>query len=241
MQHDYAELHCYPFSMAEKWQKDYLNQVIEVTGKKLTTIAKDAGVSSTTLTRPMNDPDHKYTIKLSTLEAVARATGIPLPGSEPSSKEPQAPNLRIVENYEPAPVDAQLVPVYDVHASAGYGAINDQELVAHSLAFPPDYLRKLTSSAAGSLAIISVKGESMEPTLLDDDIVLLDATKTNLSYDGLFVLQFNDALHVKRVGRSAKKNHVMIISDNRDLYPPLDMQIGDVQAIGKVLWYGRKV
>lgn len=146
-----------------------------------------------------------------------------------------------VEHGEAVPDNAKMVPVYDVAASAGHGALVDYEATAYSLAFPPEYLSRLTSSAPKNLAIISVKGESMEPTLLDDDIVLLDASKTNLSYDGLFVLRFGDTLHVKRVGRSAKKDHVSIISDNRDLYPALEVSVGDVEAVGKVLWYGRKV
>lgn len=146
-----------------------------------------------------------------------------------------------IDEHDEAPNDATLVPVYDVHASAGGGAVNHAESEVYSLAFPPAYLKKLTSSAPVNLAIISVKGESMEPTLLDDDIVLLDATKTNLSYDGLFVIRFDDALHVKRVGRSGKKGHITIISDNRNLYPPFEVAATEVEAVGKVLWYGRKV
>lgn len=146
-----------------------------------------------------------------------------------------------VENDEPAPPNRTLVSVMNIAASAGAGTQIDIEEQIYSLSFPPQYLKKLTSSSPKNLAIISVKGESMEPTLLDDDIVLLDASKTNLSYDGLFVLRFNDALHVKRIGRSAKPGHVMIISDNSALYPPLDASISDVSAVGKVLWYGRKV
>lgn len=146
-----------------------------------------------------------------------------------------------VEPGEPAPPGSKLVPVYDVEASAGHGAVTEYEPQVHSLAFPPAYLNRLTSSSPKNLSIISVKGESMEPTLLDDDIVLLDASKTNLSYDGLFVLRFDDALHVKRVGRSPKKGHVTIISDNNALYPPMEASVGEVEAVGKVLWYGRKV
>lgn len=134
-----------------------------------------------------------------------------------------------------------LVPVYDVHASAGNGSVVGEEAEVYSLAFPPSYLKRLTSSSPANLAIISVKGESMEPTLVDDDIVLLDTSKTNLSYDGLFVLRFDDALHVKRVGRAPKRGHVTIISDNKDLYPPMLMSVEEIDAVGKVLWYGRKV
>lgn len=138
------------------------------------------------------------------------------------------------------PENGFLVPVFDVSASAGYGAINEYEPQTHSLAFPPDYLKKLTSGSPQNLAIISVKGDSMEPTLLDDDIVLLDTSKRNLGYDGLFVLLMDEVLHVKRIGRSSKTGHVSIISDN-STFPSLDREMGDIEPIGKVLWYGRKV
>ncbi len=150
------------------------------------------------------------------------------------------PNLVRVDNEDAPPSDRDLVPVYAVQASAGPGALVSEEYQEYSLAFPPSYLKVLTSSSPKNLSIISVKGESMEPTLLDNDIVLLDMSKTNLSYDGLFVIRFDDALHVKRVGRSPKKGHITIISDNKDLYPPMTAAVADIEPVGKVLWYGRK-
>lgn len=137
--------------------------------------------------------------------------------------------------------EVEFVNVWDVSASAGYGAFVDYEPQTHNLAFPREYLRKLTSSQAKNLSIISVKGDSMEPTLLDDDIVLLDMSKRKLSYDGLFVLRYDDTLHVKRIGRSSAKDHITIISDNRSLYPAFEALTSSVEAVGKVLWYGRKV
>lgn len=150
-----------------------------------------------------------------------------------------SPAVRI-ENGNPAPDGEKLIPVYDVQASAGFGSVVETEEQVHSLAFPPAYLKRLTNSSPSNLAIISVKGDSMEQTLLDDDIVLMDRSKTHLGYDGLFVLNFNDTLHVKRVARSAKPGHVRIISDNH-LYPPEDYPVDEVNVVGKVLWYGRKV
>lgn len=40
-------------------------------------LAKKAGISSTTLTRMLNDPDYKFTVSLSTLEKISAATSIP--------------------------------------------------------------------------------------------------------------------------------------------------------------------
>lgn len=146
-----------------------------------------------------------------------------------------------VENFDGGHATGMLVPVFDVHASAGFGTLVDsEEYETYSLAFPPNYLGKLTSSNPKDLAVISVKGDSMEPTLNDDDIVLLDKSKVDLSWDGLFVLRYDNALHVKRVSRSPVRGCVRIMSDNR-LYDPIDLPADEVTPIGKVLWYGRKV
>ena len=136
--------------------------------------------------------------------------------------------------------EGQLIPVYDVQASAGFGSLVDYEEQTHSLAFPPDYLKRLTAGSAKDLVIISTKGDSMEPTLLDDDIVLVDMSKTHMGYEGMFVLRHNDTLLVKRAGMAAQDGFVNLISDNK-AYPPILAQLKDLTVVGKVLWYGRKV
>lgn len=145
-----------------------------------------------------------------------------------------------VENGDPAPNGHSLVPVYDVSASAGYGAVVEAETHIHNLAFDRTFLRQMTEAAAKDLCIIKVQGHSMEPTLLDGDQVLVDRSKANLSFDGLFVLRFDDALHVKRIGRSTQRGHVLVISDHPS-YPTLDMPKADLSPLGRVLWYGRRV
>lgn len=141
---------------------------------------------------------------------------------------------------ENLPDDGTLIPVYDVAASAGNGTHIDGEEVTCNMAFDRGFLRRMTDARASELAIIRVKGHSMEPTLLDDDHVLVDRTKTNLSFDGLFVIRFDDALHIKRIGRSASRGNVLVISDHPS-YPDLDMPKENLDVIGRVLWVGRKV
>lgn len=145
-----------------------------------------------------------------------------------------------VEPSEPIPANADLVPVYDISASAGHGAVVDYEGIAYSLAFPPDYIRRVTRASPKDLTIISVKGDSMEPTLRDDDIVMLDMSKTSLGYEGLFVIRVYDVLHVKRLSHSGP-GRVMVISDNRENYPPREYSLDEVEVVGKVIWKGGKV
>lgn len=138
--------------------------------------------------------------------------------------------------------DRDLVPVYDVQASAGDGVtIYDEQAVAQ-LAFPPGYLSKLTAANPKDLKIISVKGDSMLPTLADDDVVMLDVSKRDLSYDGLFVIRDGgDALLVKRIGRASTAGRVSLISDNRAIYPTVERRLTEIDVVGRVIWRGGKL
>lgn len=147
-----------------------------------------------------------------------------------------------IPNGTPAPPGAQLVPIFNVEASAGAGLLVDEEYQVASLSFPEGYLGRITRANPRDLAVISVKGDSMIPTLHDDDVVMLDLTKRDLSYDGLFVIRDSgDALLVKRIGRAGRSGHISVISDNREHYPPVERALDDIDVVGKVLWKGGKV
>jgi phage repressor protein C with HTH and peptisase S24 domain len=154
----------------------------------------------------------------------------------------RGPSAVEVANGEAPPTGAELVPVYSVEASAGDGSVVDDEDQVSSLAFPVGYLRRLTKANPRNLKIITVKGDSMLPTIADDDVVMLDVSKHDLSFDGLFVIRDNgDALLVKRIGRATRRDSVQIISDNRELYPPAERRLQDIEVVGRVIWHGRKV
>jgi hypothetical protein len=96
-------------------------------------------------------------------------------------------------------IDLVQVPILDVEASAGYGALAEMEAKSAQFGFDPNWLRKLTASKSPSLSIIGVRGDSMEPTLSDGDDVLVDLgdNQTRLR-DGIYVLRMDDTLAVKR-------------------------------------------
>lgn len=146
-----------------------------------------------------------------------------------------------VESHEIVPNGAKLVPVYDLAASAGFGSLVEYETIAYSLAFPPSYLDKLTRSHPKNLAIISVKGESMLPTLKDDDIVMVDTSKKNIGYDGMFVIRHIDVIKVKRLRLSPDRTAITLVSDNSKLYQPETWPAEDIEVIGRVIWVGGKV
>lgn len=174
-------------------------------------------------------------ITKSAAEKYARAFGI-------------APEAILFDRPEFAEVEprfeagSDLIPVYNVAASAGHGSLlADPEMVVDQLSFPRGYLRRITSANPRDLAIISVKGDSMSPTLSHDDVVMIDTGKRDLSFDGLFVLRDGGAsLLVKRIGRGSRRGTVILISDNKT-YPAMERDAADIEVVGKVVWFGVKV
>ncbi len=134
------------------------------------------------------------------------------------------------------------VPIYSATASAGHGAeLQAYDLVEDHLSFPPGYLREITSTSAKHLAIIRTKGDSMVPTIAEDDLVMVDTTKTDLSFDGIFVIRDDGAsLLVKRIQRGTRRGHILVVSDN-ERYRPTERPLSEVECLGKVVWMGVRV
>lgn len=134
------------------------------------------------------------------------------------------------------------VPVLEVEASAGHGALAEMEPKNSQFGFDEMWLRKLTASKASSLSIIRVFGDSMEPTLSDGDEVMVDlADGQSRLRDGIYVLRMDDALNVKRVAIEPQGRRISVVSDNTSYpsWPGLERRA--VNIVGRVLWFGRKL
>ena len=133
------------------------------------------------------------------------------------------------------------IPVYDIRASAGNGMVIHDENILYHISFRLDFLHRVSNAPLEKLSVITVDGDSMEPTLSPEDTVLIDRTQTTPKKDGIYVLRYDDSLLVKRLRYDPQRRIVTIISDN-DRYPPLDITDLDcLHVIGRVLWLGRRV
>src|SRR3546814_2160577 len=107
------------------------------------------------------------------------------------------------------------IPILDVQASAGFGAIAASENAYTRFGFDERWLRALTPAKSASLSIVRVLGDSMEPTLSDGDEVLADASDHGSRLrDGIYVLRVDDALVVKRVTLKPGGRKITISRDN---------------------------
>lgn len=155
-------------------------------------------------------------------------------GDEPASPSPHVHN---VEHNEVL----VMVPRYNVRASAGHGVWNTAESVVDRLAFRREWI-SLMGLNPKRLAMIHVEGDSMEPTLFDNDIILINLDVTELKEDGVYVIQHRDVLRVKRI-QNKMTGEVVIRGDNHayesETLMPADAE--RLHVVGRVVWFGREL
>jgi Peptidase S24-like len=134
------------------------------------------------------------------------------------------------------------IPILDVRASAGPGAVPDLETSRGSMEFDPRWVKRLTASSPDKLSIIQVRGDSMAPTICDGDEVMVDTGDGVARLrDGIYVLRIDDVLMAKRLGVRPSDRTISILSDN-PAYPPYDnLDRQSLHVIGRVRWFGRIV
>ena len=133
------------------------------------------------------------------------------------------------------------VPQLSVQASAGNGRVVEDEFVIGSYGFDRGWLRQVAHAEPGDLSIVKVSGDSMAPTLVDGDDVLVDRSDTSRLRDGIYVLRRDDTLMVKRLALAPTSGTLTISSDN-PAYPSWrDCPLGSVDVLGRVVWAGRRL
>jgi phage repressor protein C with HTH and peptisase S24 domain len=128
------------------------------------------------------------------------------------------------------------IPLYALDASAGHGSLIDREPnVVAMMPFDRDWLRERIGVSARHLALIKVIGDSMSPTICNNDFVMIDlqAIHSHHFRDGIWVFRLGDAIHVKRVQQVGPATF-KAISVNQD-YGPITFD-EDFQFIGRAVW-----
>lgn len=122
------------------------------------------------------------------------------------------------------------VPHVDARVSAGPGGFVDGDRIEGDRAVDPALVRELRLTP-GALSWVTVIGDSMEPTLVAGDRLLIDHTARAVGPGGgIYVLRADGVVMVKRVRRVATGLQVM--SDN-PAAPPFASSDPDV--IGRVV------
>lgn len=98
--------------------------------------------------------------------------------------------------------------------------------------------KNLSYSDESALIAISVNGKSMLPTLLPDDMVVIDMRANFYSGDDLYVFNYAGNLLVKRLQYNPASNSFRVISDNKS-YETYSISLSEDQSyfniVGRVI------
>jgi phage repressor protein C with HTH and peptisase S24 domain/DNA-binding XRE family transcriptional regulator len=137
------------------------------------------------------------------------------------------------------------VPVLSSGGSMGGGHdTQHDDVVVGRLTLSPNWISKtIKPSKPENLRFIHGYGDSMEPTFFDGDVLLVDTGIQDIKVDGIYVLEANERLYIKRV-RQRLDGTFEISSDNPNVRT-VDVLDGTrpVTVKGRIswLWNGRKV
>lgn len=134
-----------------------------------------------------------------------------------------------------------LIPGYSVQVAAGAGAFPIDEQPTRRLAFRRKWLR-FRGLNEKDLVLVFAKGDSMEPTISDNNTVMIDTSQRELTDGAIYVIRTDHHLIVKRV-QTLLGNAVLLLSDNQ-AYQPIEVKMSEVQdleVIGRVVWIGKDV
>ena len=131
------------------------------------------------------------------------------------------------------------IPRFSIEASAGPGTAAESEETTGFYAFNQKWLARRGLNPA-NLAVIAVRGDSMEPKLAEGDLILIDRAQRQIADGRAFVLRIDSDLLVKHIQRIGPGT-ISLISANR-LYPPREVAIADldgdcnqIEIIGRVV------
>lgn len=146
------------------------------------------------------------------------------------------------EQHSPSEDDYALIPQYSAKGQSGAGYLNDHVEVKGGLAFKRDWLSRMGAKPE-NLRVIYAEGDSMEPYIMDGDVVLLDLSKTEPASNKVYAISRPDGgVSIKRLTQRFSGEWV-ISSDNPNKAKYQDEALGadsvaQVPIIGKVIWRG---
>lgn len=202
-------------------------------------LARRVGVSQPTISRLITG-ETKHTSALMELARALNSTPEYLTGEsdDPQPKSLAEPSLEY--RAAAAAHDSLAIPMLELAYGMGgtfLDGVDPGETVEH---FPRAFVRMFTTAPADKLVFSHGIGDSMEPTIGDRDMLLIDRSRDTIQInDQIWVLAANGIGMVKRV-RIEREGRIMLLSDN-DSVPPYQAAEDELTIIGRVIAVVRRI
>lgn len=161
-------------------------------------------------------------------------------GDLPEGGSPIVPQPPSLEEFA---AEHGLALVEQVDLALGMGATyldGNKPEVLGIVPFRADWLRGLHEGPIERLKVVSGRGDSMEPTIRDGDIVLVDTAQRRIDdQDRIWAIAYGELGMIRRV-RVTPRGTWMLMPDNGVVRPD-EVGDGEVAVIGRVIWIGRRI
>ncbi len=221
--------------LSDAFAKAVQDQLAEL-GTNAFAFEKRAGLPVDAVRSVIRDDDKRAIPRINRAKQICDALGLEFYIGPPRDLSPGNETLKAEEFTK--------VPLLDAHLAAGDGHSNHVELLIGHLAFRKDWLSRLGVTAANAV-LARAKGDSMQPTIWDNDMVLVDTARKSVSVRStaaarrrtpIYAVLDQGEARLKRIERPTEEQ-VLLLSDNPD-YAPEICHPRDLSIIGKVLWWG---
>lgn len=132
------------------------------------------------------------------------------------------------------------IPKLDLNFALGSGNFVDDHVDASLELYRTEWVNRLTRGLPAKLFLTQGDGDSMIPTILDgDDVLVNQAENTITKQDQIWAVGYGDLVAIKRV-RVMADGTFLLMSDNT-VVPPIETNADELRVIGRVIWVGRRM
>lgn len=120
------------------------------------------------------------------------------------------------------------------------GSFETSSTTEKEYAFRKDFITR--KGNPNNMVLMRVSGNSMEPEIQNNDVVLIDQSKTTIFASKIYAVAFEDCVYIKRIEKDL--NGIILVSSNSN-YSPIQIIMNEqtenqFKIIGRVLWSGRE-
>ncbi len=131
--------------------------------------------------------------------------------------------------------------VVDTVACCGNGRVNFDSHIIGQQMLSLKAFHQITLIHPKNIKILKVVGDSMEPTISNNDFVWVDISCKTPTGDGIYMFCIGDRLVIKRVQINPFDNSLKILSDNPKYEPITAERYQDVQTLGRIISFTKMI
>lgn len=137
-------------------------------------------------------------------------------------------------------LNLKMIPEIDIAYSLGGGSVIHDHFETQMVPFRRDWLDRLTKGFKPDVFLTHGDGDSMIPTILNGDDVLVNrADNVIMGQDKIWAVSYGDLGTIKRVRRLP--NGMFQLNADNPTVGPQELTEDELFVVGRVIWIGRRI